>query len=40
MSMMAAEIRQYETPETDMDYEQSNSPDFEETVTFEDVSDG
>ena len=37
MTLMAAEIRQYPDPEPDMDYEQSNFPDYEETVTFEDI---
>ena len=37
MSMMAAEIRQYPDPEPEMDYEQSNFPDYEETVTFDDL---
>ena len=35
MTLMAAEIRQYPDPEPDMDYEQSNFPDYEETVTFD-----
>jgi hypothetical protein len=39
MSMMAAEIRQYPSPEPDINYEECNFPDYEDTVTFDAIQE-